>query len=70
MCHAVNEKCENINNRRNRTAQSGKHQNAWREEKLEVHGNIGSKHHQRNQHEKKSKKKKGKLLKQKSHQTN
>ena len=45
MCHAGNEKWEKINNGR-RTAKSEKSQNAWKEGKLQVLGNIGSGHHQ------------------------
>ena len=33
MCHADNEKKENRNNERNRTAKIGKNQNIWREGK-------------------------------------
>ena len=39
------------------TAKPGKHQNAWRKEKLQVLENIGSKHHQTNWDEKRKKKK-------------
>ena len=46
MCHADNEKWENINRKRNRTAKSRKNQDAWRERKLQVIRNIGSGHHQ------------------------
>ena len=46
MCHAHNEKLRKRNNRRNRAAKSAKNQNAWSKGKLQVFGNIGSRHHQ------------------------
>ena len=46
MCHAFNEKWVMTNNGSNRTVKPEKNQNAWREGKLWILGNIGSRHHQ------------------------
>ena len=46
MCHADNERCEKTNNGRNRSAKSGKNQNAWREGNFQALENIVSGHHQ------------------------
>ena len=43
------------NYRRNKTAKSRKNQSAWRKGKLQVHGNIGSGHHQTSGDERKRK---------------
>ena len=56
MCYAYNEKQGKVKSGRSRTFKSGKHQNAWSEEKFQVLGNIGSKHHQTNRNEWKNKK--------------
>ena len=45
MCHADNEKWKKRNSGKNRAAKSGKHQNAWKEVKLHILGNIESRHH-------------------------
>ena len=45
MCHDFNEKWVKTNNRMYRTVKPGKNQNAWREVKLQILGNIGSEHH-------------------------
>ena len=52
MCHAYNKKWQKRNNCRNRTAKSGKHQNAWREGKILVLGNIRGRHYQTEMKEK------------------
>ena len=54
MCNAHNEKREKNSNVRNRTDKSQKHWDAWREENLQVLGNIGSRHHQTDMKEKNS----------------
>ncbi len=45
MCHADNEKGKKRNSGKNRAAKSEKHQNAWKEVKLHILGNIESSHH-------------------------
>ena len=57
MFHADNEKWEKRNNRRNRTAKSGKDQNAGRKRNLQVLENMESGHHQTSREERKNKKK-------------
>ena len=54
-CHAYNEKWEKANNRRNKTAKLEKNQNTRREGKLQVLGNIRSRHHQTSSNERKKK---------------
>ena len=71
------DKGQKRNSRRNRTAKSGKNQNAWRKEKLQVFGNIRSKHHQTSGNDRKNNKSvpqtdektsQNQTLQQKSHQ--
>ena len=57
MCLSHNEKGEKTNNGRNRTTKSRKSQNARRKGNLQVLGDIGSRHHQTNGEEEKTKKK-------------
>ena len=55
MCHANNKKRIKPNNGRNRIAKSRKNKNVWRNGKLLVLGNIGSRHHQTSKDERKIK---------------
>ena len=55
MCYAYYQKWEKIDNRRNRTAKSGKDQNTSRKGNLQVLGNIGSGNRETSGDEKKKK---------------
>ena len=79
MYHVDNEKWGKRNNREKRTAKLGKNQNSQRKRKLQILGNIGSRHYQTSRDERKSKNRvpqKNKktswnqALQQKSHQRN
>ena len=56
MYQADNEKWKKTNNRRNKTTKSRKNQDTWKKWKLQVCGNIGSKHHQKSGDERKNNK--------------
>ena len=56
LCHAVNEKWENRNNGKNKSAKSEKHQNAYRKGKLQVLMNSINERHKTNRDERRRKK--------------
>ena len=58
ICSANNDKWKKRNNRRNRTAKSGKNQKASIEEKIQVLENTGSRHHKTSRNLKKKKNRK------------